>query len=114
VPERVHIALTKGATFATVVAVGELDRDDASRLASFVDTVAFTFDGVINVDLRGLERIDEDGVIMLIGLRRRLGRRLRIIPSESVARAVHYVVRSERNRREGGEDEQVPTRGAQR
>ena len=107
-PERVLIALTKGATFAAILAVGELDRDDASRLAAYVDTVAFTFDGRIALDLRGLERIDEYGVAVLIGLRQRLGRRLRIIPSESVARAVHFVARSERNRREGGEDGQLP------
>ena len=108
--ERLTIALAKGATFAAVVAVGEFDRDDASRLAAYVDAVAFTFDGRIDLDLRGLERIDAHGVRMLLGLRRRLGRRLRIVPSEGVARAVHFVALSERNRREGAEDKKAPGR----
>lgn len=108
-PERLSIHLTKGATFVTVVAVGELDRDDASRLDRFVDAVAFTFDGRIELDLRGLGRIDQQGVHTLIRLRRRIGRRLRIIPSEDVARAIKFVARSERNRREKGDEEQQLT-----
>ena len=106
--ERLTIALSKGATFAAVVAVGEFDRGDASRLAAYVDAVAFRFDGRIDLDLRGLEHIDEHGVSMLILLRRRLGRRLRIVPSDGVARAVHFAVLSERNRREGGEGPLLP------
>jgi len=90
-----------------VVAVGELDGDDASRLASYLDAVAFTFDGRIDLDLRAIDRIDARGVSMLIGLRRRFGRRVRIVPSEGVARAVHFVARSEHNRREGGGGEQM-------
>lgn len=108
-PERFSISLTRGATFLTVVAVGELDRDDATRLDKYLDVVAFTFDGRIDLDLRGLERIDPFGVLTLINVRRRLGRRLRIIPSESVARAINFVARSERNRREGGDEEQQLT-----
>ena len=111
--ERLTIALAKGATFAAVVAAGEFGRGDASRVAACVDAVAFTWDGRIDLDLRGLERIDEHGVRMLIGLRRRLGRRLRIVPSEDVARAVHLVALGERNRHEGGEDGQPPD-GARR
>jgi ABC-type transporter Mla MlaB component len=106
VPERLTIALKRGATFVAVVAVGELDRDDAPRLAAYLEAVAFTFDGRIALDLRGLQRIDAHGVAVLTGLRRQFGRRLQIVPSEDVAQAVHFVARSERNRREGGADEQ--------
>jgi anti-anti-sigma regulatory factor len=102
VSDRLTIRLAKGSTFVSVVAAGELDqRDDASRLERYLDAVAFTFDGRIVLDLRGLEGIDTHGVGTLIGLRRRLGRRLRILPSEDVAQAIHFVARSERNRREG-------------
>ena len=113
-PERLSISLTRGATFVTVVAVGELDRDDASRLDRYLDTVAFSFDGRIELDLRGLERIDAHGVHALIRVRRRLGRRLQIIPSEGVARAINFVARSERNRREGGEEQRLAGPGPSR
>ncbi len=108
-PKRLTITLAKGATFVTVVAAGELDRDDASRLDRYVNAVAFTFDGRIELDLRGVEHIDAQGVRTLMNVRRRLGSRLRIVPSESVVRAVHFVARSERNRLEGGEDERQLT-----
>ena len=106
--DRLTIALAKGATFAAVVAVGECGRGDAPRLAACVETVAHTWDGRIELDLRGLERIDEHGVNMLVALRRRLGRRLRVVPSEDVARAVRFVALSERNRQDPGEDRQRP------
>ena len=108
--DRLTIALAKGATFAAVVAVGEFGRGDASRLAACIDAVAFAWDGRIDLDLRGLERIDESGVRVLIGLRRRLGRRLRIVPSEGVAQTVHFVALSERTRAEGGGDGRPPAR----
>ncbi len=105
--EPLTITLTRGATFVRVVAVGALDRDDASRLARYLKAVAFTFDGRIDLDLRELDAIDAHGIRLLIGLRRQLGRRLRFIPSEELARAVHLVARSEGHRRDGAEDAQL-------
>ena len=97
--DRLRIGLSSRGSTLRVVTIGDLDFQGSPQLANYVDTVASTFDSPIELDLRGIRAIDPHGVSLLIRLRRRFRRRLRIIPSEPVARTVHFVARGARNRR---------------
>ena len=92
-------------TLVAVVTAGVLDRAGSTRLATYLDMVAATVEHPIELDLRGVTAIDPHGVGLLIRLRRRFLARLAIIPSETVARTVHFVARAERNRFEGVADD---------
>jgi len=99
---RLSIRLAMRGTAPRVIVRGVLDRASAGQLAEYLDTVVSTFAGTIELDLRGIRRIDPTGVALLVRLQRRLRARVAILPSEAVARTVHFVAEGERNRREHG------------
>ncbi len=97
--ERLTIGLEARGASVRVVTAGVLDEETARALAGYLQTVASTYQSAIELDLRAVTAIDPAGVRVLLELRRQFRRRLRIVPSRAIARTVHFVARSERNRR---------------
>jgi anti-anti-sigma regulatory factor len=86
-----------------VVVGGELDHRAVGQLSDYLDGIARRFAERIELDLSAVRRIDPAGVKFLVRARRRFGDgRILIVPSEAIARTVHFVAQGERNRREGG------------
>ena len=96
--EGLAIALWPRGGAVRVAAAGKLDREGSPRLATYLEIVAETFKGPLELDLRGVSAVDGDGVRLLVGLQRTFRRRLRIIPSEAVAHTVHVAARPARSR----------------
>jgi anti-anti-sigma factor len=97
---RLSIRLAVRESVPVVAVGGELDHSAERRLSKYVAAVAATVGGRIELDLRSVRSIDPAGVRLLVEMRRRFGaERLSIVPSEAVARAVHFVAIGERNRR---------------
>ena len=98
---RISIRLAKRGSLPRVVVAGVLDRPAVGQLSEYLDTLAWSFPGAIELDLAGVRRIDPSGVALLVSVRRRLRGRVAIVPSAAITQTVHYVAEAERNRREG-------------